>query len=205
MKKNNFLERFTGSNVQSFPLINQLGAKDIVIDCGANIGDVTSAYLKKGCTVIAFEPNPHCIDFMKRRFKGRKKLFLINKAVSDKVGVSRLFNHKFQNGIEWSSGSSLEAKKGNIDTDKYFEIETLRLSDYIRHLDREINLLKIDIECHEDIVLLDLIQSDAFKRINYAIVEVHDVKYDFMKPRIQKLKKIIASNNLEEKIDLTWH
>lgn len=205
MKQNRILERFANSNTQSYPRINELGPQDLVIDCGANIGDISSAYLQKGCKVIAFEPNPHCIAFIRKRFGKKNNLILENKALSEKTGVSRLFCHQLQEGIDFSSGSSLEQEKGNINTGNYFEVETIKLSEYIARMNQKISLLKIDIECHEDIVLYDLITNNSFEQIDFAVVEVHDDKYEFMVPRIKQLKQVIAKNNLQDKIDLTWH
>src|SRR5215471_19231611 len=41
---------------------------DVIIDCGANIGDVTSLFARAGATVYAFEPNPLCFSILSRRF-----------------------------------------------------------------------------------------------------------------------------------------
>ena len=37
---------------------------DCVIDCGANVGDVTNFFLSCGATVIAFEPNSHAFGVL---------------------------------------------------------------------------------------------------------------------------------------------
>jgi len=96
-------------------------------------------------------------------------------------------------------------EKSNIDSDNYSEVESIKLSDYIINLNRRVALLKIDIECHEDIVLNDLIDNNVFEKIDFSIVEIHDDKYDFMKPRIKKLKERLAHYGLTDKVDLSWH
>jgi len=99
-----FYDFFVSQDLSHYPLIRKLGRNDLVIDCGANIGDVSSAYLKTGCQVIAFEPNPHCVNFMKRRFGKKRNLIIEQKALTDHKGISKLYFHELGNGITWSSG-----------------------------------------------------------------------------------------------------
>ena len=41
---------------------------EYVIDCGANIGNITGVFENAGAIVIAFEPNKHAFEILKTRF-----------------------------------------------------------------------------------------------------------------------------------------
>jgi hypothetical protein len=84
-------------------------------------------------------------------------------------------------------------------------VECIKLSNLIRDLNERIKLIKIDVECHEDIVLRELIEADILSQVDQILVEVHDKKYPFMSERINSLRNLINDRGLEQKIDLTWH
>lgn len=46
-------------------------AGDLVFDIGANVGDRTAVFLSLGARVVAIEPQPACVDRLRRRFGGR--------------------------------------------------------------------------------------------------------------------------------------
>ena len=67
IKKINFFENYS-----------YLDHNSIVIDLGANIGDVTNfIYNKYKCYLYAYEPNRACFNFMKERFLGNDKILYI--------------------------------------------------------------------------------------------------------------------------------
>ena|SRR5215204_178870 len=59
---------------------------DIIIDAGANVGDVTSKCARTGATVHAFEPNPVCFEILKKRFSRLPNVRIYNQGVMDKPG-----------------------------------------------------------------------------------------------------------------------
>lgn len=205
MKKNPFIELLPRAFKVQIPDIQKLGPGCLAIDCGANIGEVTSLLARTGCDVIAFEPNPYCNAYLDKRFKFRKNITVVPCAVSDSTGIQDLYLHKDLEGLSGSEASSLEKSKHNLDPAKAVHVKTLILSEYLLNLNRRVSILKIDVEGHEDIVLKDLMENNAFSLIDKAVVEVHDDKYDFMKPRISDLKKQISAMGLEYKINLNWH
>ena len=40
-------------------ILSMLTSRDVVFDCGANVGDVTEPLAQTGAHVHAFEPDPH--------------------------------------------------------------------------------------------------------------------------------------------------
>src|ERR1700692_1145388 len=56
----------------------------LIIDCGANIGDITSTFARTGAEVYAFEPNPVCFSILSKRFSASPNIKCFNRGVMDK-------------------------------------------------------------------------------------------------------------------------
>ena len=57
---------------------------DVIIDCGANIGSVTSLFARSGAIVYAFEPNPLSFTILSRRFRAMPTVHCFNQGVFDR-------------------------------------------------------------------------------------------------------------------------
>src|SRR5262245_51819241 len=57
---------------------------DVMIDCGANVGDVTSLLARSGATIYAFEPNPLCFAILSNRFKAMSMVHCFNQGVMNR-------------------------------------------------------------------------------------------------------------------------
>src|SRR4030067_1890379 len=62
---------------------------DTCFDIGANYGNRTEIFFRLGASVIAVEPQPQQVKFLKRKFK--EKIYLVEKAVASKAGKSILY------------------------------------------------------------------------------------------------------------------
>src|SRR5271155_621206 len=60
-------------------------ADDVFIDCGANVGDVTSLFARTGGVVYAFEPHPICFSILRRRFSMMPNVHLFNQGAMDRA------------------------------------------------------------------------------------------------------------------------
>ena len=109
--KNKNLYRKLPLNFQK--IIKNLEPSDVCIDCGANVGDVTSLFSSYGCYVYSFEPNPFAFKVLKSRFDNFKNIQLSNSAVGLKDSEIPLFFHNDyeKNPILFSEASSLMTKK----------------------------------------------------------------------------------------------
>ena len=121
---------------------------DVVIDCGANIGDVSAYFLSRGAVVHSFEPNPSAYNILRERFKDNKNVICINKAVSDRDGAAKLFLHEHakQNQVKYSTGCSMVSDKINVNEDDFLIVGVTDLCNYISNINKKVKFLKIDIE-----------------------------------------------------------
>ena len=90
--------------------------RDVVIDLGANVGEVTDYFLRKGAQVYAYEPNLHAFNVLKKRTQNNKNAVLHQVAVSNYNGHAKLWLHEdhAESEVEFSQGSSLQSEKDNV-------------------------------------------------------------------------------------------
>ena len=159
-------------------IFNYLNKYDIVIDCGANVGDVTELLAKNGTTVYAFEPNPYAFEVLNNRFDKRDNVICEMKAVGIRDDEAELFFHEnsTQDELIWSTGSSLLSCKTNVDTNKSVKTEVIDLANFIKRIDGNIKLIKIDIEGMECELLDHLIDKGVLSDIDLVLVETHENK-----------------------------
>jgi len=67
---------------------NFINPGDLCFDVGANIGDRTAALLQVGARVVAFEPQPACVQKLKKRFSA--KVAVVQTALGSTVGTAKL-------------------------------------------------------------------------------------------------------------------
>lgn len=123
---------------------------DVLLDIGANIGYVSACFLHmvQNARVIAVEPQPRVLDLLKEnlsQFGKRGQLFPV--AMSDKVGSAN-FAIDHQN---LGNGRIVDFKTG-------LSVPLLPGDDLLKFVDR-INLVKIDVQGHEEKVLRSLTRT----------------------------------------------
>ncbi len=94
----------------------------LCFDVGANVGNRTNAWYHLGATTIAIEPQPQCIEYMERRFKGlkhRSNITLVPKAVGATIGEATLFISELNPA---TSTLSDETWRKAIDEDTPFKV-----------------------------------------------------------------------------------
>jgi FkbM family methyltransferase len=63
---------------------------DLCFDIGANVGQTIEAILACGGTVVSVEPNPLCMETLRREFCADPRVTLVEKAIGAKVGHADL-------------------------------------------------------------------------------------------------------------------
>jgi FkbM family methyltransferase len=124
---------------------------DIVLDLGAHIGYYTlilAELVGAEGKVYAFEPDPMNFSLLEKNItvNNFKNVILIQKAVSDKVGKVKFYLNK-----EHSASNSLYKDKSH---NNFVEVETVKLDDYFKDFNKEINFMKIDVEGAEGSVII---------------------------------------------------
>lgn len=191
------------SSINSIVFLNE---DSIAFDLGANVGKITQEMVDTGATVYAFEPNPHAFKVLSNRFEGNSKVTCIQKAVLDKESIVPLYFHEQsdQDEVKWSVGSSLLGFKNNVLKSKKVEVETVDLAEFVFSFEKNIDLIKMDIEGAECNVINHLIATGAINKISKLLVETHDHKISELKEKTNSLRTRIRELKLEEKIDLNW-
>lgn len=193
------------SYIKLFPWLFRLNKDSIVLDCGANVGRITSYLSITGATIYAFEPDPIAFKVLSRRCKNKKNVTSINKGVWHKDAVVQLYRHNEMKKDEasFTVGSSIIADKENIDTLSYFEIEVIDLVNFIRQLNKKVDLVKIDVEGAETEILKKIIAEDAYTLFNEMYVETHETKIPGQRVELIAIKQLIKEKRVTN-IKLNW-
>lgn len=188
--------------------IAELGLRpvDVAIDCGANVGNVTAALLRTGACVHAFEPNPHAYAVLAERFQGEPNVELHPQAVLDRAGTARLHLHvdAVHDPVGASVGSSVLPFKGNVDVDTYVEVEAIDLAEFVLALDRQVKVLKLDVEGAECPVVHRLLDTGAIDRIGTVLVELHDRHIPELRDENDRLRERLAREGLADRVLTDW-
>jgi len=192
-------------NGQDFEI--KIDPGDYVIDCGANIGKVTSFFHSLGAYVLAFEPNSHAYEILQEKFKNSNRVKCIPKGVSGKEssGIRKMFLHEHakKDQVLYSSGSSIIKDKKNVDNDNFVEVEMINLCDFLKAFKKKIKVLKVDIEGAEVELLNDLIDDGLTRDISYIFVETHEKKTPSLRESTAALQKRIKDEK-HSNINLNW-
>jgi FkbM family methyltransferase len=124
----------------------ELKVGQTVLDIGANIGYYTLIAAKlvgpRG-KVYAFEPDPDNFVLLKKNVEtnGYTNVVLVNQAVSDKTRTAKLFLNKTNKGDH----RLYDSKDGRPS----ISVQTVKLDDFFKKLDKKIHFIKMDIQGSE--------------------------------------------------------
>jgi FkbM family methyltransferase len=178
---------------------------DIMIDCGANVGDVTSSFARTGAQVYAFEPNPLCFSILRRRFAMTPNVKCFNQGVMDRectLTYSTAKPHGKWDYLDVTITGSFKGV-GNLEKDTT-EVQCVNLSDFIFSIGRNIRLLKVDIEGSEVEVLNNLLDTKAIDSIDLILVETHEMYFPALLKGTEELRMRIEDQGLSPKFRLDW-
>lgn len=186
-------------------LFDQISEGDICIDCGANVGIVTSKFVDKGAFVHAFEPNPFAFQVLEKKFSSNKRVICYQKGVHTSNSKKELYFHmdSDQDEVYWSTGSSFLSVKKNVNKEKSQLVEIIDLDEFIINLERQVKILKLDVEGVEVEILNKLIDTGTIHKIDEVWVETHDHKIPELKESTEKLRDRLKKEGLKH-IKLNW-
>lgn len=145
--------------------------RDLVFDIGANNGDDTAYYLRRGFRVVGVEANPDMVAWCERRFQEEiraDRLVLLNVGLAAEEGVATFFVSEGNRGV-WSSFDPGLASRGNLAA-RQIAVQARSL----RSLMQEYGVpfyLKIDIEGADHLCLRDIDPSDAPSYVSFEASE----------------------------------
>lgn len=133
----------------------------LIVDAGSNIG-MSILYFKKlypDSSIIAFEPDPVVFDVLSENVSRNdlRGVKLVKAAVGPEQTTSRFTR-------EGGFAGGAIAAEGD------FEVSVDRLSN---HIDRPVDLVKLNVEGAELSVIQELVESGAVKHVTQFIVEYH--------------------------------
>ena len=184
----------------------EINPDDVLIDCGANIGAITSKFARTGACVYAFEPNPVCFSAMSKRFSLTPNVTCFNKGVMNKSCVLELMMmdpHGKWDEIDTSPGSTFMVDKPPQRASKT-SIECIDLNEFIFSLTQRVRFIKLDIEGSEIAVINGLIDTNAIDRVDLVLAETHEKQLPFLREDTDRMKQRILDSGLQEKIQLDW-
>ena len=187
------------------PLLAKIGEGSIIIDCGANVGDITNQFAKTGATVYSFEPDPAAFARLEKRFKGVSNVTLYQKAVWIEETQIPFYFHEARSGdeLELTVSSSVVSNKSNVSDTNKVMVHAIDLVAFIESLNAPIALMKIDVEGAEIEILNHILEKETYKKFDLAVVETHETKIPGHVEEVAKINAILKAKGVEN-IKLNW-
>ena len=153
-----------------------ISASSIVIDIGANEGQEIEVLLPTGCEIHSFEPHPMFFKELCKKYETSSNLHLNQYAAWKENGKKTLYFKEEMENFRQDGGASLIKEKTNLNLNLNIEVECIDIAKYIRDLNREIDLLKIDVEGAEYEILNHLFETGTSQKIKNIYFEDHSRK-----------------------------
>ncbi|MDJ0631518.1 MAG: FkbM family methyltransferase [Rhodobacter sp.] len=184
----------------------RLGPGDLAIDLGANAGEFTVPLAQTGAEVHAFEPDPHALARLRMAVSGYENVTLHDAAAGGRAGVFKLYRSKLfgRDPDRRSKSSSLLAEKRNVSGMDAIEVQVVDFVGFLRALDREVALIKMDIEGAEVELLEALLASPEAGRVGEIFVETHERALPHLAGRTAALRAR-AAGLVRPRINWDWH
>lgn len=186
---------------------------DICIDMGANIGDASLIFWLRGAKAIySIEPHPIAYKELSKNLKGIKNIRLYNIAISNKVGLEKLYLHqevlsnKYDDDklLKYSQSSSLLDNKENLG-EVFFEIKTTTMEKFLNDQKIIPTFIKCDIEGAEYQIYNEFVKLAKSYKLRKLLIECHAKKYKNFESQHNMFLKKIKDENLGDKFNLSWH
>ena len=174
-----------------------LEENDIVVDIGSNQGAfIKYALSNKASTIISCEPNPHCVDTIKKYYGQNSNLKINQYAIADRNGKTLL-----QIGTDsekTGGGKIVEAQANSPDyyaDGKTIEVDTITFKDFIdKNKVAHIDFLKVDCEGSEIFIFRE--ENTEFFRTN-----VHKIALEFHNEKKDDIIKFLRDVGYEVYVD----
>lgn len=156
---------------------------DTVVDIGSNVGAFIRLALNNKCKQIyCCEPNPSCIDIIRKNYGEHKNLIVEQYAISNSIGFSELMIPSIDNA---AGTAKLTQSTVSTNTDyskcEFIQIKTITFKDFIiKNNISKIDFLKVDCEGGEEFIFnesnIEYIKNNVYK----IVMEYHNNKKDYI-------------------------
>jgi len=152
-------------------------AGDLCLDLGANQGEFTKRMAATGADIIAFEPDSVAFAALEANCAGLDNVTLNKKAVSTEdtqLVLRRTKNWAEEDALAHTVSSSIIHDNDGMSEELGETVEGVDLIRMIKELDRDIRIIKMDIEGAEWGILERLLDDPVLDRIDTLFVETHE-------------------------------
>ncbi|WP_321341015.1 FkbM family methyltransferase [Breoghania sp.] len=176
----------------------------IVIDLGAYVGEISKEFAYYAKKVYAFEPHPEIFKRLQENTRTRSNIECVQAAVSEEDGVCTLFSDPEPDETKLTQGSSIMLGKSNLSYENSFEVKTISLPDFIRSLDEDVALIKMDIEGMEYRIINSLIESGVMTKVGMVYVEDHCDRIPDLSIQRDATLSRIENEGLSDRFNFDW-
>lgn len=169
---------------------------DLCFDIGAHVGNRTDAWLSLGAKVVAIEPQPECVKYLHRRFKGNRMLQVIDQAVGSTSGESILHISSSNPTISTTSG---EQWRNQIMKDARYPIqwdEQVRVG--MTTLDELIDRFGVPVFCKIDV------ENAEFEVLSGLSQPLPQISFEYYPPAMQKTYSCLARLHALGAYEFNW-
>ncbi len=149
----------------------------VVIDVGANVGDMVARFLEAfpRATVLAMEPHPQTFDRLRHRFAAMAQVRPRNAGVSGKGGTATLhaFTNPAINALSPVAAGAGQLMDGQIEPLAQVPVTLQTLGDILREEKLEaVDILKLDTQGHEAEILAGALEELSSGKVRYVLTEL---------------------------------
>ncbi len=192
-------------------ICSMLKPGDVVLDCGANVGEVTVPLARTGAHVHAFEPDPYAFGKLSKATKGMENVTLHNAAVGVSSGSIKLMRaDNFDNNPRGASVKSTVISGGRMIAEEgknTIDVALVSLPEFIADMKEKhggIAFLKMDIEGAELEILEKMLEEKLFESVGLTVAETHENKFKTLRPRFKDLRGKVAKSYPATRVNLDW-
>ena len=147
------MKRFYGEFIQH---------NDLCFDIGANTGNRVEVFLSLGAQVVALEPQPDCVEALKRTYSRNPRVTIVPCAVGEKEGEHEMFVSEASTistmSREWMAGVTESLRFKEFSWDKKITVSVTTLDALIKQYGNPA-FIKVDVEGFEEKVVEGLSQK----------------------------------------------
>ncbi len=179
-------------NNQFIEAVSQLNDQSIALDLGANVGKYTIMLAEK-CEVYAFEPDPLTFAKLTTNVSAYDNVHTFQAAVGTSDKLITMYRHAdFQKNPDvLTESTTIYKEKKNVSQQNSIEVQQIDVIRFMLDLDRDIDIIKMDIEGAEIPILESLLESPIRERIHRVFVETHEFKIPELLERTEAVRRKI--------------